>query len=999
LLTILFDRRHVDRSRIRDWKSMKTTTLINRSWLSASVASAVLGFAIISTPAFAQTAAEEPAIADDAIVVTGSRIGRPDLEASSPVTVVNAAQLKISGTVDAEVFLRDLPQAVAAIGQNSNNGNPGVATIDLRNLGSSRTLVLVDGKRFIPYDSNGIVDLNAIPASLIERVEVLTGGASSVYGSDAVAGVVNFIFRRNFEGIEADAQYGLTGRGDGVSRSFSGTFGVNSGDGRGNITFNAGYTKVDAVRQGARAYSEFTLAASDLGGGGGSSTNPAGAFDGLVGVGGRGITNAQGNIVPYVGARDGFNFNPFNLLQVPQDKWTATAIGHYDLTDAIEFYGRSSFSNSRVTTIIAPSGTFGNPFQINFRDNPFLNAQSRAIFAQNDTGTLGDAVAGDGIITTTLRRRTVELGTRDSIYENTTYQLVGGLKGAVVEGVKWEAFAQYGRTVRTQTFANDVSIAAVQQSLDAIAGPNGPVCRDASNGCVAGNFFGLGNLSRGAANFIRVDLQEIDTTSQLVTGGFLSADLPFTVLSDKKGGIVVGVEYRREKAVARPDNLLVTGQSGGFGSSTPIDAELSTKEIYGEANIPIVTDKPFFHSLSIEGGIRYSDYTNSDLRQGGGNSFKTTSFKIAGEWSPVPDLKFRGGFNRAIRAPNLNDIGLPVTPGTGSARYDNCESIGRGQPIVLTRAVVNDPNRSAAATQLLNLCVATGTPLAALQLGLVDGIVSGQLNNFAGGNINLTPERANTITIGAVFKPSFIKGFTASVDYYDIKIRNAIFNVPEQETLIGCYEVDRVATSFNCTRFRRAPGTGNLTGGTETGVISTKTNIGGARSRGIDFSGDYKFDISGNASLALGINASYTINSTLDYGAVQRECVGLVGNSCLRILPKFQSVQSATLKAGPATVQLRWQYIGKVAQDAVAFGFAPASDFAVPVIGARSYFDLFGSLDVTDNVSLRGGVTNLLDKDPPLVGNDYGTTASGNTFPATYDPLGRSFFIGGSFKF
>lgn len=977
---------------------MKTVNSVSRSWLSAGVASAVLGLAMISTPAFAQDAAAEEVV-EDAIVVTGSRIGRPDLEASSPVTVVSADQLKISGTTDAEVFLRDLPQAVAAVGQNSNNGNPGVATVDLRNLGEERTLVLVDGKRFVPYDAGGIVDLNMIPASLIERVEVLTGGASSVYGSDAVAGVVNFIFRRDFEGFEADAQYGLTQKGDGVSRSFSATVGVNSGDGKGNITVNAGYTKVDAVTQGARGYSEFTLAAENLGGGGGSSTNPAGAYDGLIGIGGRGITNAAGNIVPYDGVRDGFNFNPFNLLQVPQDKWTATAIGHYDLTDAIEFFGRLSFANSRVKTIIAPSGTFGNPFDINYRTNPFLNAQSRAIFAQNDTGTLADRVANDGIITTTLRRRTVELGTRDSIYENTAYQLVGGLKGNVVEGVKWEAFAQYGRTVRTQTFANDVSIAAVQQSLNAVAGPNGPVCTDTSNGCVAGNFFGIGNLSRGAANFIRVDLQQYDTTSQLATGGFLSADLPFTLLSDKQGAIVAGVEYRREKSTARPDNLLVTGQSGGFGSSTPIDAQLSTKEIYGELNLPIVTDKPFFHSLSLEAGIRYSDYRNADLRSGAGNKFKTTSYKIAGEWSPIRDLKIRGGFNRAVRAPNLIDIGQPVTPGTGAARYDHCESVDRGQPLVLTPAVVNNAARSAAATQLLNLCVATGTPLAALQAGLVDGIVSGQLNNFAGGNINLTPERANTITIGAVFKPSFIKGFTASVDYYDIKIKNAIFQVPEQESLIGCYEVDRVATSFNCTRFIRAPGTGNLTGGTETGVISTKTNIGGARSRGVDFAGDYKLDISDNASLAFGVNASYTINSTLDYGAVQRECVGLVGNSCVRILPKFQSIQSATLKAGPATVQLRWQYIGKVAQDAVAFGFAPASDFAVPVIKARSYFDLFSSVDVTDNVTLRGGINNLLDKDPPLVGNDYGASASGNTFPATYDPLGRSFFIGGSFRF
>ena len=967
--------------------------------LKYAAAPMALSLALISTPVFAQAAEEVEADAGEAIVVTGSRIARTDLESSSPVTVVNAAQLQLSGTISTEEYLRDLPQAVAAIGQNSNNGNPGVATIDLRNLGESRTLVLVDGKRFVPYDSNGIVDLNMIPAALIERAEVLTGGASSVYGSDAVAGVVNFIFKRDFEGIEVDTQLGLTEQGDGFSRGFSATVGVNSGDGRGNITVNGSYIKVDAVTQGARAYSEFVLAAEDLGGGGGSSTNPAGAYDGLVGIGGRGITNAAGDIVPFVFARDGFNFNPFNLLQVPQDKWTATAIGHYELTDAIEFYGRVSFANSRVTTIIAPSGTFGNPININYLENPFLNAQSRGIFAQNDTVAAGDTNPGDGIITTTLRRRTIELGTRDSIYENTAYQLVGGLRGEIVPGVKWEAFTQYGRTLRTQTFANDVSLDAVQDSVDAIAGPNGPVCRSGNVGCVAGNFFGAGNLSTGAANYIRVDLQQYDTTSQLISGGFLSADLPFKLLSDKAGGIVAGVEYRRELTNARPDNLLVTGQSGGFGSSNPIVARLSTKEIYAEANLPVVTDQPFFHSFSIDAGIRYSDYSNADLRQGGGNSFKTTSYKIGAEWSPVPDIKFRGGFNRSVRAPNLNEIGQPITPGTGAARFDHCESIDRGQPIVLTAAVVNNPNRSAAATQLLNLCVATGTPLAALQGGLVDGIVSGQINNFAGGNINLTPERANTLTIGAVFKPTFLPGFSATVDYYDIKIRNAIFQVPEQETLIGCYEVDLVATSFNCSRIIRAPGTGNLTGGTETGVISTNVNIGGQRAKGVDFSINYKYDISDKLALTYGLNGSRTLKSTLDYGSVQRECVGLVGNSCLRIQPKWLWVQSTGIVAGPLTVQLRWQHIGKVSQDAIAFGFATASDFAVPVIKARDYFDLYSSVDVTDNASFRLGITNLFDKNPPVVGNDYGATASGNTFPATYDPLGRSFFFGGNFKF
>jgi outer membrane cobalamin receptor len=261
----------------------------SRSRLGSGAASVALVVALVSAPAMAQDTAapaDQSAAAttpeSDVIVVTGSRIARPDLEASSPVTVVNSAALEISGVNSAENALRIIPQAAPAIGGNTNNGNPGVSTVDLRNLGEERTLVLVDGKRFVPYDSDGVVDLNMIPAALIDRVEVLTGGASSVYGSDAIAGVVNFIMKKDFEGLEADGQLGITQRGDGFDRSFSLTLGINSGDGRGNLVGNVTYVKTNAVTQGARRYSANVLASADLGPGGNSATNAFGTVDGLV---------------------------------------------------------------------------------------------------------------------------------------------------------------------------------------------------------------------------------------------------------------------------------------------------------------------------------------------------------------------------------------------------------------------------------------------------------------------------------------------------------------------------------------------------------------------------------------------------------------------------------------------------------------------------------------------------------------------------------------------
>ncbi|MDT9600943.1 TonB-dependent receptor domain-containing protein [Sphingosinicella rhizophila] len=948
-----------------------------------------VGAAIIAAPAYAQdqdqtepgtaqvpveSGVEAPQAADvQEIVVTGSRIARPDLEASSPVTVVSGEALEISGTVSVEDYLREIPQVVAAIGGATNNGNPGVATIDLRNLGEERTLVLVDGKRFVPYDSNGIVDLNMIPAALVERVEVLTGGASSVYGSDAIAGVVNFIMKDDFEGIEADAQAGITQRGDGFENAFSLTMGVNSGDGRGNLVANATYVKTRPVTQGQRAYSRNVLASADLGGGGNSFTNAFGTVDGLVSATcasqqGTCVFDETGNLVPY-DDRFGFNFNPFNLLQAPQEKWTATVLGRYDITDSIEFFGRASFANSRVTTVVAPSGTFFFPFDINYATNPNLSDQARAVLAENDTALAGDPNPGDGIVSVAFGRRTVELGTRDSIYENTAYQLVGGLRGDIVEGLRWEAFAQWGRTSRTQTFANDISFSRTQAGI--------------LDGSV--NLFGQGNLTQEAGNAIRLDLQQYDTTSQTVLGGFLAYDLPFALGGTKTGGLVGGVEYRREGSKANPDENLIQGNAPGFGSSTPIDAEIEVKEIYGEVKIPILD------IASIEGGIRYSDYQNRDNLTGQGNSFKTTSYKFGGDIEPIPGIRARAMYQRAVRAPNLNEIGQPLTPSTGDLTVDPCQSTQ------LT------PADYAANGPLAQLCRATGVPAAAAAAGIVGGPVSGQINNYLGGNINLTPEKSRTITAGVVIQPDFLRGFTASVDYFDIEVENAIVQLPEEEIVNLCYNVEQDPDGVFCSRIQRNPLNGSLRGGTETGVDARNVNAGFLRTEGIDITAAYRFDLAPDVRLALAANATYTMKSWLQSTSLSpvRECEGLVGKTCLRPLPKWQWVQTSTLTWGPATVQLRWRHIGKITNDTVGFGTAAPGDFAVPTIGSRNYFDLFTSYDVGDHFTFRFGVNNLLDKLPPVVGNDYGGTTenSGNTFPATYDPLGRSFFAGVNVRF
>lgn len=942
--------------------------LLGRSALG-SVA-LILGTAAPS--AFAQdveTTADTPA---EAIVVTGSRIARPDLTANSPISVVSAQDINLVGARNPEEYLRDMPQVVPAIGSQSNNGNVGVATIDLRNLLEQRTLVLVNSKRFVPYDADGIVDIGMIPTALVERVEIVTGGASAVYGSDAVAGVVNFILNDKFEGLELDAQYGITQRGDAASADFSITAGSNFADDRGNAVLSLTYTDQDALSQGKRKFSEVAQNSVNLGAQG-SSVDIDGKIDNLLG--GRVEFGPGGTIRPNAGS---FNYAPYNLFQVPEKKFTATALVNYEFSPAAEFFARFSFANSRIKAVLAPTGVFGNNLDINYRENPFLAESARPIFAANDAD-------GDGIVRVQYFRRLVELGTRDQEFENTVYQAVGGFRGALSDSINYEVFAQYGRTNRTQNFLNDTNLNRIQQGVlsrrDPVTGQI--VCTETKTPCVPVNIFGPDTVTPAMAEYIRLDVQENNQTSQFVTGASISGDLFTLPWASSAAGFAVGAEYRKEQGKARPDANYQAGLAPGFGSSSPVDAGYDVTEAFVETRIPLVEDKPFFHSLVLEAGFRYSEYS-SEVNGAAGNSFSNETWKIGGEWAPVQDLRFRGLYARAARAPNLTEIGLPRTSGTGDATFDPCTG--------------TNPVGNAALTAL---CIATGVP--ASQIGRVPTIedFGGQISNFRGGNPDLTPEIATTFTVGFVAQPTFLPGLTATVDYYDIKVKNAIVEPPEQDVINACYNVEKNASAFYCSRINRAD-SGSLYGGPTVGVDKRRLNGGIVLRRGVDFSANYQFAI-GEGRLSIGVNGTRVLKSVNQAAEIlpAYDCKGLVGNTCLRPDPKWRFVQTTNYSNGPWTLQLRWRYLSSVTQEAIAFGQADRDDFAVPKIGARHYFDLSGSAEVSDAFTLRAGVLNLFDKQPPNVGSTYGSTTenSGNTFPSTYDPLGRRFFVGATLKF
>jgi outer membrane receptor protein involved in Fe transport len=940
---------------------------------------ALSGVAVVaSANAQDQTAATRPQVEE--IVVTGTRITDPSLTSASPIAVVSFEQIQAVGTTNLEEFVRSIPQAVAAEGSNTNNGNQGAATIDLRNLGRERTLVLVDGKRFVPFDTQGWVDVSMIPVSMIERVEVVTGGASAVYGSDAIAGVVNFIMKKNFQGVEGTVQYGVSGKGDANKLDLSATAGGKLAEGKGNFTINATYTDQKAVYQGARDFSNFALAAADFSPGG-SSTAPEGIL--LLSNGFRQF-DANGNLVPRF---QKFNFNPYNLLQVPQKKWTATAMGHYDISDSIEYYARLSVANNRVETIIAPTGTFGFPFDINYATNPFLTAQAKGVLAAEDTAANGDPRPGDGTVTVAVLRRMSELGTRNSFYENTAFQFVNGLKGDIGNtGLKFDTFVQAGRVTRAINYENDIDAKKVQQALLAVRDASGNiVCQDPSNGCAPANIFGLGKLSAAAANFIRFNLSENDSTNQIVAGGQVTGDLPFTIpAAGKAGGFAVGVEWRREAGTARPDNNLINGNAPGFGSSQPIDARFHTTEVFGETIVPLVRDAAFAKSINFDGGIRYSWY-GSTVLGAPNNKSENVTYKAGGDWSPVQEFRLRGSYQRAVRAPNLNELGLPKQFGTGDLTNDYCAG--------------TNPVGNAALTAL---CVATGVP--ANRIGNVAGPISGQINNFLGGNPALQPEKSNTFTIGGSFRPeSFAKGLVLSLDYYSIKVNNAIVTPTEQSIVDACYLIEKSAAGPNCKRIQRNALNGSLNGDSSTGVVATKVNAAAYRAEGLDFGVNYGFEMGSAGNLNLDWVGTHVFK-TIQQDAASlpaNNCAGLVGKTCLRPDPKWRFTQTTTWNWRDLTVQVRWQYLSKLTNSEVGLGKNKPSDFVVPVIPSYHYFDLTASYALTSYLTVRGGVRNLFDKQPPVVGNDYGgtTQTSGNTYPATYDPIGRSFFFGATAKF
>lgn len=976
--------------------------------LSLLGTSLLVGAASLATPAFAQDQEQDQAASGDStIVVTGSLISNPNIERAAPVNVTSSDEIDLLQSNVAEEILREIPGIVPSIGSAVNNGNGGNSFVNLRGLGSNRNVVLLDGTRLVPATLAGQFDLNNVPLALIERVEVLTGGSSTTYGADAISGVVNFITRQDFAGLEVTAASQITEQGDGHTVRFDVTTGANFDDGRGNVVLSVGYQQADPVYQGDRKIGQNTIGSVTGAGAGSGTTVPS-----RLTLPGSGTLQINPAGTTLVGTYAPFNFSPDNIFQTPFERFNIFGAAKYEVTDGIEVYTRGLFSKNTVDTIIAPSGAFGIAVTIPL-SNPFLPAGIRNQFC--NAFDFNSAVAGTQpltaaqctaaatatsptdpnyrTITTALFRRAVEAGPRISNYQNTVFDYKLGIRGGITDTIDFDVFGSYGQSDQVQTIRGYTLNSRFRQGLLA-TNPN--TCLDTSNGCVPINIFSptVGGITPAMANFLVAESTVQTKTTLAQARATISGD--FGVASPWAAdpiSFAVGGEYRKYTAQQASDSLARSGDLGGAGGAAPnINGQYDVYEAIGEVIIPVVQGKPFFEDLTIEAGIRYSDYTVDDPASPG---YTTTTWKAGGSWTPVTGFKVRGFYARAVRAPNISELFSPVNTGLTSLTNDPCASI-------------NDAGarfRPAPTGVVRDVCLAQGA-----NAGNIDSInvpIAGQANATSGGNLALGAEKSNSYTIGAVFEPSFIPGFSMTVDYYNIKITGAITTPSPDDAIDACFNAPSVNNPA-CTIIRRDPITGGLNGdpATTPGLFVGLSNLGRLATDGIDLTMNYRRDL-GFADLALSFVGNWTNKSTFQSTptSINRDCVGLYSVNCGSLQPEFQWTTRATLGFEGADVSLLWRHIDSfVAEGGGLFvgtpiGFTSQEDFNT--IGSYDYFDVTTRFDLLENLTVTLTVQNIFDKKPPITGSEAGTTAfnSGNTFPSTYDALGRRFGVQARLRF
>ena len=983
------------------------------------------------------------------VVVTGTRIATPALSSVSPITALSSAEIRDTGTIRVEDLLNSLPQVVADQGSGLSQASNGTATVNLRGLGIQRTLVLINGRRLMGGDpaagapsttslaGASAADINQIPVALIERVDVLTGGAASTYGADAVAGVVNFIMNDHFEGVRVDANLGIynhdnhnswigpllqaegspvpTGSNwDGASKDLTLIMGHNFADGAGNFEGYLGYRRTSPITASNRDHAACVLN-NNLDLSSGASFGPYtchGSINSAPSVIFNQVSFAPsqvgpaGDLVPFY---QSFNYAASHYLQRIDERYTAGFFGHLKFNDHAEAYTEFMFMDDNTRANFAPAGMFlgagfatsGTPALRNGNFytncgvggygnagmNPYLTAsQFNSICAPGSpyTAVTDATVPVPGDVQLLIARRNVEGGPRQDTYVHTTFRGVAGVRGEITADWTYDSSFTYGLTRSSDYHNNDVSAAHAQNALLAVMGPGGvPVCRGGEVGCVPWNVFNpAAPVTQAQLNYIVVPAllnanatQEIWTT--FVSGNLTNAGVRLPT-ADEGLKVVFGTEYRREAAALQPDNEYVTGDLGNVIVS-PYNATYHVWEGFTEARLPLASNLPGVKSLDFEAGYRYSSYSIG---------FNTNTYKLGLTWSPLSDIRVRAGYNRAVRVPNLGELFKP-----------DVVELDAGTDLCAAGAFSKPTAANAAACALTNGGRPIGVP--------TPPSPASQYNGVLGGNPNLKPEVGVTRNAGIVLTPRFMPGFSATVDYTDIKITDVITSFGPNLIQNNCI-LSGSATSYFCELVHR-DSNGTLWASPQGYTTDPLLNIAGLENKSVDVGLVDRWNMGGLGRLNARLDGTYLLHliTTPGGGVAPYDCAGFYGPSCTPVTPKWRhrfamdwDTPVAGLSAGAT-----WRFFGSATNtlinpnspdyvgEATIAKAGPPPDARIPTI---SYLDLRASYS-WNSVTLRVGCNNVLDKDPPSIdtantgGNS--TYAESNTFPSVYDVAGRFLFV------
>lgn len=936
----------------------------------------------------AQETAQKPAVEE--IVVTGSRIARRDFVSASPIVTVPQELFLRQSTTSPDQFIQTLPQVKSSLGASSNNpANRGIASINLHGLGSNRTLVLVDGRRTIGADGNSTVDISQFPPALIQSVEIITGGASAVYGSDAVAGVANFKLNDRIEGLQASTLAGITEEGDGRQLYADAVYGWQWTGGRAVVYGSAmDRDKVLATDRPATGFSRSVV--FDASGNYSivpqvSARLPDGAFvpalanlpsqaavdavfarygiapgsvarNSPLGVNPDNSLFQQAPLRNYRGpfaARNPYypNFAEGPFLQLPTERLTLGALGRLEV-GGVELYGRATYVNSNVGRAISPNSiSVAIPLS-----NPFIPADLRSILASRPNPNA----------TFTVERQLAELGPRRADFETDQVEVVLGAEGELAAGWRFDVHASVGRVERDEVQPGTFLASRLTQALSA---------PDGGQSLCSGGFdlFGAGGLSQSCVDFISYTPQTDTRLQQFVGEGSLTGDL-FTLPAGDVG-VAFGASFRRDTYELEADPEGARGNAVGFRADQAIDAAESITEVFGEIAVPLLKDLPLIRSLEVIGGYRYSDYKTF----GGVDAYKAELI-----YAPFDELRFRGSYQRAVRAPNFNEAFLERSTQNTSLTQDPCNfssTYRRGQVAGV------DPAR------VRQLCIAQGIPASAVDSYVGPTAVTG----FITGNRNLEPETADTYTVGLVLAPSLdtqaLADLTFTIDYFDIDLKDAIIFSSPDPFVQRCYNFRGGNPGYDpgnpfCQVFTRNAA-GNVTN-----TLTSYANIGGVKVAGVDMQVDWSLPLSAlglagdDKRLDLNFLASRQTKAEEQTFATDPfdDFLGTIGNGVSQAFPKWRTTLSAQLTWGDFSLATRWRYLS--AMETRAKRLSPAlNSLGTP---SMHYLDVTAGATLFDRYTLRLGVENLANHQPPI----FSTPIDGvlNTDPNTFDTLGRRYF-------